>query len=205
MASPFYWLRYLFTKANASASTSIKSYQAGQISGKQFLDRLWKDIFQERMTFFRTMKGEEMEPTFNAKGETLLVRKIPSPCPRSVFVGDVVVLKDPLNPEQERVRRVAAIEGDKMVSTDETDIPFELEQGSCWVVCDNTSVNPRNAADSRTFGPVSMSNIIGRAIYTGRSSLDHGLVANSEEAMRQDSPILAVELDIEELSQNTKA
>lgn len=145
-----------------------------------------------------------MEPTFSAQGETLLVRKLPSPCARSVFIGDVVVFKDPSDLEKEQVRRVAAIEGDEMVSTDENDKPFELEQGSCWVLCDSSSVNAKSAGDSRAFGPVSMRNIVGRVIYSSRSSFDHGQVTNSEEAMRQDSPVLAVELDVDELSRNAK-
>ena len=54
----------------------------------------------------------------------------------------MVLFKDPLDPEQERVRRVAAIEGDQMVSTCVDDLPFALEEGTCWVVCDNAAVNP---------------------------------------------------------------
>lgn len=194
----------MFMRVGDSLSTSLQSYKRGQISGKEFQRRMWKDIFEERLTIFRTMKGEEMEPTFSALGETLLIRKLPSPCSRSVFVGDVVLFKDPLDPDQERVRRVAAIEGDQMVSTDADDLPFELEEGSCWVVCDNGSIKPTMCGDSRTFGPLPMENIIGRAIYASRSPVDHGNVTNSEEAMRQDSPVLAVELDVKELSQNAK-
>lgn len=145
-----------------------------------------------------------MEPTFSAQGETLLIRKIPAPCTRSVFVGDVVVLKDPRDSRMERVRRVAAIEGDEMVSLNENDRPFEIEKGACWVLCDNESVKTQDAADSRTFGPLSMGNILGRVIYTMQSSSDHGQVRNSEEAMQEDSPVLAVELDLDELSENDK-
>ena len=54
----------------------------------------------------------------------------------------MVLFKDPLDPDQERVRRVAAIEGDQMVSTCVDDLPFALEEGTCWVVCDNAAVNP---------------------------------------------------------------
>lgn len=62
---------------------------------------------------------------------------------RSVFVGDVVMLKDPQNPEKELVRRVAALEGEEMVSTNEEDEPFQLGPGTCWVLCDNESISPK--------------------------------------------------------------
>lgn len=198
------WIRYLYTKVGNSLSISFKSYKDGQISGKEFQNRMWRNIFHEKLTFTSAVKGEEMEPTFSNEGETLLVCKIPSPSSRSVFVGDVILFKDPLDPEQERVRRVAAIEGDQMVSTDVNDLPFGLDDGHCWVISDNVSINPTTSGDSRTFGPLPMENIVGRVVYACRSSEDHGYVRNSEEAMHQDSAVLAVELDVNELSQSGK-
>lgn len=195
------WLRYLYTKLGNSVSSSLKSYKDGQISGKEFQNRIWKNTFHERLTFFKLVKGEEMEPTLASQGEIILVRKLPSPSSRSVFIGDVVLFKDPLDPEQERVRRVAALEGDQMVSTDANDLPFALDDGHCWVVSDNASVNPTTSGDSRTFGQLPMENILGRVIYGCRSPEDHGHVMNSEEAMQQDSPVLAIELDVNEFQQ----
>lgn len=56
--------------------------------------------------------------------------------PKKVFVGDVVLLKDPINSEDYLVRRLAAIEGYEMVSTDEKDEPFVLEKINvgCWLI-----------------------------------------------------------------------
>ena len=62
---------------------------------------------------------------------------------RSVFVGDVVMLKDPQNPERELVRRVAALEGEEMESSDPDDQPFRLDRGTCWVLCDNEHLSPK--------------------------------------------------------------
>jgi hypothetical protein len=45
-----------------------------------------------------------------------------------------------------------------------------------------------------------MNNIIGRAIYYSRSAVEHGFVQNSDEAMHVDSPVLAIELDVEEMT-----
>lgn len=62
---------------------------------------------------------------------------------RRVFVGDVVVLKDPGKPQNYLVRRLAATEGYEMVSTDEKDEPFVLDKDECWVLADNKMLKPR--------------------------------------------------------------
>uniref|UniRef100_A0A0A9GSQ0 Uncharacterized protein n=1 Tax=Arundo donax TaxID=35708 RepID=A0A0A9GSQ0_ARUDO len=85
----------------------------------------------------------------------------------------------------------AAIEGDEMVSIDEKDEPFVLGNNQCWVLEDNRPSMPKTARDSRFFGSVLLS-IFGRVIYSLRTSVDHALV-------RTDSPILAMELDLEAL------
>jgi len=36
----------------------------------------------------------------------------------------------------------------------------------------------KEAYDSRTFGPISMADIVGRAIYCLRTAVDHGPVSN---------------------------
>lgn len=59
-----------------------------------------------------------------------------------MFVGDVVVLKDPEKPDDYLVRRLAAIEDYEIVSTDEKDESFVLEKDQCWVVSDNDSFKP---------------------------------------------------------------
>lgn len=62
---------------------------------------------------------------------------------RHVFVGDVVVLKDPEKSDNYLVRRLAAIEGFEMVSTDEKDEPFVLETDQCWVSSDNETLKAK--------------------------------------------------------------
>ena len=62
---------------------------------------------------------------------------------RYVFVGDVVVVRDPEKSENRLVRRVAAIEGHEMVSKDEKDEPFVLEEDQCWVLADNDNLKPK--------------------------------------------------------------
>ncbi|KAJ6842495.1 uncharacterized protein M6B38_286655 [Iris pallida] len=204
MVSLSTWVRYAAKKFQYSVGLSIKKYNVGQINAKEFSDALWKNFFQGKITFLHWNKGEEMEPTIAGKGGTVLVRKVPYPAPTHVFVGDVVMLQDPEKQEDFLVRRLAAIEGYEMVSKDEKDEPFILEKDQCWVVSDNESMKPKEARDSRLFGPVPMSNIVGRVIYSLRSAVDHGPVQNSYLATNQDSPVLAVELDVEEMTRNMK-
>lgn len=54
-----------------------------------------------------------------------------------------MVLKDPVKSDDYLVRRLAAVEGYEMVSTDEKDEPFVLEKDQCWVLADNENVKPK--------------------------------------------------------------
>ncbi|XP_024372322.1 mitochondrial ATP-independent inner membrane protease subunit 2 isoform X2 [Physcomitrium patens] len=200
MGSPLTWARYFLTKIRVSFAQSLRSYEVGDIKEKEIYDHVFKNVLKGRLTFKHMIKGTEMTPTFASQGETLLIRSLPRPSPRSVFVGDVVMLKDPQNPETKLVRRIAALEGEEMVSLSAEDEPFKLAPGTCWVLCDNESISPKESRDSRSFGPLPLSNIVGRAIYGTRSPVDHGFVVNSDDAMHADSPVLAVELDVEELT-----
>lgn len=147
-----------------------------------------------------------MAPTIGPQGGTLLVRKLPAVDPTRVFVGDVVVLKDPQKSDDYLVRRLAAIEGYEMVSKDEKDEPFILEKDQCWVVADNENILPKQEAqDSRMFGPVPMTDIVGRVIYCLRTAVDHGPVQNSHFSMKKDSPVMEIELDVDEMAKNHKA
>ncbi|OIW19959.1 hypothetical protein TanjilG_30907 [Lupinus angustifolius] len=144
-----------------------------------------------------------MAPTI-AEKEVTLVRKIPIADPKSVFVGDVIVLKDPEKPNNFLVRRLTAVEGYEMASTDEKEEPFVLEKDQCWVEADNEKLKAKEANDSRKFGPVQMTDIVGRVIYSLRNAVDHGRVENSDFSMQKDSPVLEVELDVEEMAKNQK-
>ncbi|XP_061967807.1 mitochondrial ATP-independent inner membrane protease subunit 2-like isoform X2 [Populus nigra] len=183
MASLSTWCRYIAHKFEYSLSLSYKG----------------------KLTFLHWNKGREMTPTIGDQGGTLLVRKFPTADPMRVFVGDVVLLKDPEKSDNFLVRRLAAIEGYEMVSTDEKDDPFVLDKDECWVLADNDKLKPKEANDSRTFGPIAMSNIVGRVIYCLQTAVDHGPVQNSHFSMRKDSPVLEVELDVEEMAKNHKA
>lgn len=205
MVSLSTWFRYVAHKFEYSLTASWKCYKGGKISQGEVGDVVWKNLLQGKMTFLHWIKGEEMAPTIGSQGGTLLVRKIPVPDPSHVFVGDVVVLKDPEKPDDLLVRRLAAVEGYEMVSKDEKEEPFVLEKDECWVLSDNEALKPKEAKDSRTFGPVHMSDIIGRVMYCLRTTVDHGPVQNSQLSMQKDSSVLEVELDVDEMTKNHKS
>lgn len=150
MVSPSTWLRYISSKLEYSVSLSYKTYNQGKITDREVFDTVWKNVFQGKLTFLHWNKGDEMAPTIGTQGGTLLVRKIPAADPMRVYVGDVVVLKDPTDSEKYLVRRLAAIEGYEMASTNVMDEPFVLEKGQCWVLADNENVKPKVYASSHS-------------------------------------------------------
>ncbi|OMP11109.1 Peptidase S26A, signal peptidase I [Corchorus olitorius] len=171
-----------------------QSYTRGQISEREVHDAVWKNLFQGKLTYLHWNKGEAMVPTIGEQGGTLLVRKIPAADTKTLIIqitiwsGDWLLLKV-----------------FEMVSTDEKEEPFVLEKDQCWVLADNEKLKPKEAKDSRLFGPVSMTDIVGRAIYCLQTAVDHGPVQNSQYSMQKDAPVLQVELDVDEMSKHHKA
>ncbi|KAK6929769.1 hypothetical protein RJ641_003863 [Dillenia turbinata] len=182
----------------------MQEYENGRITRREVGDLLWKNFLHARLTFLHCNTGKEMTPIIGEQGGSMLVHKLPVAELGQAFVRDVVLLKDPQNLDKYLVRRLVAVEGYEMASTDEKDEPFVLEKEQCRVLSENKSLNPQEAYDSRTFGPVPMSNIVGRVMYCLRTSTDHGPVPNSRDGMRMDSAILEVGLDVDEMAKNAK-
>jgi hypothetical protein len=61
----------------------LQSYELGKIKEREIYDHVVKNVVQGRLTFKRLFKGAEMTPTFASQGETLLIRSLPRPSPRS--------------------------------------------------------------------------------------------------------------------------
>ncbi|GAQ81493.1 Mitochondrial inner membrane protease subunit IMP2 [Klebsormidium nitens] len=197
------WSRYMAAKVKEVVALHGKSYVDGKMDQREMYKTIRSHLLR-RATFMTGVKGEAMAPTFNTGmdgkvGETLLIRSLYEPSIRSVWVDDVVLLRHPNDSKQSLVRRVAALEGDEMLSNDPEDKPFRIEPNSCWVLADNQETKPPEVEDSRTFGPLALRNIVGRAIYSMTSPSDHGVVRNSDQAMAADAPVLAFELDLEEM------
>jgi nickel-type superoxide dismutase maturation protease len=80
-----------------------------------------------------------MEPALRA-GDWIVVKSLSRP-PR---VGEIVLVRDPRDPENVMVKRVASV-----------------ADGACMVVGDR----PEQSTDSRTFGPVPLANVLARALF----------------------------------------
>ena len=95
-----------------------------------------------RLTTLLRIKGQAMAPTLLASAppdavETLLVRRLPQPA-HDVHRGDVVALRHPEASDGALlVRRVVALPGDTLVSSDEDAEAVALQPGMCWVTRDN--------------------------------------------------------------------
>lgn len=138
MAARHWNLRYAIAKlknALAEATTSSGASSMSQVIQSTMA------AYQRRMTQVLPLAGVSMAPTLNPAGardphamERLLVRDIPRPSPDTVFVGDVVTLRNPLamatmggaGALNVMVRRVAAMEGDQLVTDDPEDEPYTL-------------------------------------------------------------------------------
>jgi signal peptidase I len=123
------------------------------------------------------VRGESMEPTLHTN-EYLLVEKL-SYHRRSPRRGDVVVFKYPRDEEENFIKRVIAVPGEvvEIVSgrvyvngepivepyllqlPRESMPPTKIPEGKLFVLGDNRL----NSNDSRSFGMVSMDEVLGRA------------------------------------------
>ncbi|GAX83988.1 hypothetical protein CEUSTIGMA_g11413.t1 [Chlamydomonas eustigma] len=175
----------------------------------------FQEAYAMKLTTTMYMAGAAMCPSLNRRAlkdtsavEKLVIRLLPRPSTRSVWVGDVIAFNSPLgkisDPAQVMVRRVAAIEGTDMVSSAEEE-DFQIPAGHCWVLADNPEMKPPQVIDSRTFGFIPLSNIVGRVIYSGTSAVDHAPVTNSPLAQAMDDPILEAEVCLEELFRDPAA
>jgi nickel-type superoxide dismutase maturation protease len=83
--------------------------------------------------------GRSMEPALRA-GDWIVVSSLSRP-PR---VGEIVLVRDPRDPENLMLKRVATVAG-----------------GACTVLGDRAEAS----TDSRTFGPVPLANVLARAVF----------------------------------------
>lgn len=126
----------------APLTRSLQDVAAGRAA---FLDaaRAAADAFDSaRLTTLLRIKGQAMAPTLLASAppgavETLLVRNLAQPA-HEVHRGDVVALRHPeASGGALLVRRVVALPGDTLVSSDEDVEAVALQPGMCWVTRDN--------------------------------------------------------------------
>ncbi|PIY71795.1 signal peptidase I [Candidatus Roizmanbacteria bacterium CG_4_10_14_0_8_um_filter_33_9] len=153
------------------------------------------------------VKGASMDPTFNT-GNYIFTSKVTYKL-RSVHRGDVVVFKSPKNPDIEYIKRIIALPKDTIEVRDsevyinnikltepyiaaKTNVweggftkngePFTIPDGEIFVMGDN---RPRSS-DSREFGPVPISSIIGQVFYRYFPANKIGIIPNPFPAKLQE-------------------
>ncbi|MFN4212531.1 MAG: signal peptidase I [Microgenomates group bacterium] len=132
------------------------------------------------------VKGASMEPTFHS-GDYILTSRITYKF-RKPQRGDVVVFKSPKNPDIEYIKRIIGLPGDKIliengevyvngIKLEETYISAKtnlwetgyLKEGVAITVPENyvfvMGDNRPRSSDSREFGPIPASSIIGQVFY----------------------------------------
>ncbi len=132
------------------------------------------------------VKGASMEPGLHS-GDYIFTSKITYKF-RPIERGDIIVFKAPSNPDIEYIKRVIGLPGDKILIQNQNvfvnDVrlneqyisavtttweggiikdgePLVVPQGDLFVMGDN---RPRSS-DSREFGPIPISSIIGQVFY----------------------------------------
>lgn len=101
--------------------------------------------------------GNAMVPTLDDNETLLEMRRVKDL--EALRPGDVIAMRNPAEAGKLLVRRITAVPGDELVST-EGKPDMKLEPSSYWVECDNDKV----AVDSRDFGPVMSEIIMGRCV-----------------------------------------
>jgi nickel-type superoxide dismutase maturation protease len=105
--------------------------------------------------------GSSMAPAL-LPGDRLVVVRLPWPPPFGPVPGQVVAVRDPRRPERILIKRVRSV---------------DRRSGTLEVEGDDR----RASTDSRSFGPVSRSAIVGRAVYRYAPAGRNGAVPGAEE------------------------
>jgi signal peptidase I len=145
--------------------------------------------------------GSSMEPSLHT-GEFVIVNKLSYKF-GSPDYGDVVVFHFPRDPEQEYIKRVIGLPGDHVqiyngkvfVNQQLLDEPYiaaapayestwEVPEGELFVLGDNRN----NSSDSHNWGPVPMSNMIGKAVFVYWPPENWGAVTTPESVIAAPYP-----------------
>lgn len=113
----------------------------------------------EHVVHVARIQGSSMKPTLNPLGWSDYVLLWKYNIRGSLNVGDVVLIRSPLNPEKIVIKRILGVQGDKIITRSPYPRPTcQIPTGHLWVEGDNI-----HSVDSNTFGPVSEGLVIGKA------------------------------------------
>ena len=143
-------------------------------------------VFHDYVAEIAHTKGPSMYPTFNTRGDVVLVEQV-SRLRRNLQPGDVVISVCPYEPKKMICKRLTALEGQR-VDVRRLHGPFgqentfirgkdtvEVPRGHVWIQGDNL----QNSTDSRYYGPVPYSLLRGRVFYKVWPPSEFGPVTSS--------------------------
>ena len=143
------------------------------------------------------VEGSSMHPNF-ATGQLIIVNRVPYyfGAPER---GDVVVLHNPRNVEEDYIKRVIGLPGDTVkivrgavyINGVELIEPYIAAENVCTTLCDGEWTlasdeyfvlgdNRRNSTDSHVFGPIKQTLIIGKAWVRYWPLSDAGLIPHED-------------------------
>jgi inner membrane protease subunit 1 len=124
---------------------------------------IWFLFVNEFIFDFYLLEGESMLPTFDAYGNIVILEKITKSLSRgkklNYKTGEVVCVLNPINCQMKLCKRILYREGEE-VPLQNGNIVI-VPKNHLWVEGDNKS----NSIDSRRFGPIPESLILGRVIF----------------------------------------
>ncbi len=118
-----------------------------------------------------------------------------------VRVGDIVAVSSPplpieacaLSPYSSAnssepplgIRRVAAVAGDELIASDDGEV-MVVPPGCVWLTCDNSSGEVASRIDSRVVGPVSLYDVLGRALSIVAAGTRPAALSSNAETISED-------------------
>ncbi|KAL7151581.1 hypothetical protein ABFS83_04G041200 [Erythranthe nasuta] len=130
-------IRYAAMKVDYSVKAAWKSYSEGSIRGKEIPQNIYSNLFHGDMFFSFKTADREVLRLIGPLGATVYFRKMPFPNSRNIRVKDILLLRDPQNPNKHIVREIFATEGTLVANR-------VLSDGECWVQSsdENLGQNP---------------------------------------------------------------
>lgn len=139
--------------------------------------------------------GASMEPTLET-GEFVIVNKLAYLYGKPQ-IGDVIVFHFPRDPEQEYIKRIIGLPGDRVAvrdgqvivngqqleenyiaATPVYEASWDVPSDSLFVLGDNRN----NSSDSHSWGPVPLENVVGKAVFVYWPPTEWGLVSHASVA-----------------------